>query len=168
MRVRLHKAGREYFTDSQWSEIHDAIEFFINRHDITNVVYDLKITFFDDVRDYVGLFSRLPKLRYGVIQIKYMRDFDEVLNTLFHELTHLRQDIVGDLAWDPACGMQRWKGALYFSPDDTDYFDRPWEIEARQVADKMVVEWGKVKFNNPAYKKPNILIRILDKLWSSI
>lgn len=58
------------------------------------------------------------------------------LSTLAHEMVHVKQFARKELTGN----LQHWKGRDH---SDTDYWDQPWEKEARRLQHKMVVEFEK-------------------------
>jgi hypothetical protein len=58
------------------------------------------------------------------------------LSTLAHEMVHVKQFARAELS--PS--LQHWKGRDH---SDTDYWDQPWEKEARRLQNKMVLEFEK-------------------------
>ena len=72
----------------------------------------------------------------------------EKMIVLMHELVHMKQHIAGELDFGGLiidkdglkCKMTTWMGEE-FDEDGTDYFDRPWEIEAfgRQLG--LFIRW---------------------------
>lgn len=56
--------------------------------------------------------------------------------TLAHEMVHVKQFARGELD----CSLQHWKGRDH---SDTEYWDQPWEKEARRLQHKMVVDFEK-------------------------
>ena len=61
--------------------------------------------------------------------------FGNWLSTLAHEMVHVKQFAKGEL--DPA--MTRWKSNRYV--DHIEYWDQPWEKEARRLQNKLVLEF---------------------------
>lgn len=59
--------------------------------------------------------------------------FGNWLSTLAHEMVHVKQFAKGEL--DPC--MSRWKSNRYV--DHIDYWDQPWEKEARRLQNKLVL-----------------------------
>lgn len=55
---------------------------------------------------------------------------DPLLQTLAHEIVHLKQYVTGELEMNN--NKYVWKGKLWKEPSDADdaYFDSPWEIDA--------------------------------------
>ena len=51
------------------------------------------------------------------------------LSTLAHEFAHVRQFATGIKQWSLEGGKVRWYGQLV-NPNDYDYYDLPWEIDA--------------------------------------
>ena len=58
------------------------------------------------------------------------------LATLAHEMVHVKQFARGELD----CSLQYWKGSNH---TDTEYWDQPWEKEARKLQHKMVIAFEK-------------------------
>lgn len=58
------------------------------------------------------------------------------LTTLAHEMVHIKQFARGELD----CSLQHWKGRDH---SDTEYWDQPWEKEARKLQNKMVLKFEK-------------------------
>ena len=71
------------------------------------------------------------------IEIKKDLPLREKMIVLMHELVHMKQHIAGELEFGGIiigkdglkCTTTTWMGAE-FDEEGTDYFDRPWEIEA--------------------------------------
>ena len=82
------------------------------------------------------------------IEIKKDLPMREKMIVLMHELVHMKQHIAGELEFGGIIigqdGLKRktttWRGAE-FDEEGTDYFDRPWEIEAfgRQLG--LFIRW---------------------------
>jgi len=56
------------------------------------------------------------------------------MSTLAHELVHVKQFARGELTHN----LQYWKGK---DCSDTDYWKQPWEIEARRLQKKLMIEF---------------------------
>ena len=54
----------------------------------------------------------------------------QMIKTFFHEMTHVKQHLVGELIDKPRHRM--WKGEKW---DNKLYSDAPWEVEARTFSD---------------------------------
>ena len=82
------------------------------------------------------------------IEIKKDLPMREKMIVLMHELVHMKQHIAGELEFGGIiigkdglkCKTTTWMGAE-FDEQGTDYFDRPWEIEAfgRQLG--LFIRW---------------------------
>ena len=82
------------------------------------------------------------------IEIKKDLPLREKMIVLMHELVHMKQHIAGELEFGGIiigkdglkCKTTTWMGAE-FDEEGTDYFDRPWEIEAfgRQLG--LFIRW---------------------------
>ena len=63
--------------------------------------------------------------------------FTNWLSTLAHEMVHVKQFARGEMD----LGLTRWKSNNYC--DNIEYWDQPWEKEARKLQHKMVEEFEK-------------------------
>jgi hypothetical protein len=61
---------------------------------------------------------------------------DEILKTIAHEMVHLKQYCKKELNEE----MSNWKGHRV-NLDTMPYFERPWEIEAHEIGDKIYEEF---------------------------
>ncbi len=66
--------------------------------------------------------------RHFIMEVKKSQDKDDFLTTLFHEFTHIAQAV---------------RGQNIFSLEycETDYLDRPFEIEAYEMQEKLLKEF---------------------------
>lgn len=62
------------------------------------------------------------------------------LSTLAHEMVHVKQFARGEVNES----LTRWKNRDY---SDTDYWNRPWEKEARKLQHKMVINFESFEHN---------------------
>lgn len=79
----------------------------------------------------------------------------KILLTLFHELVHIRQYAVGDLA--PTyrhVSHVRWEG-VWLDTETHNYYDLPWEIEAHGRERGLYIRWlnGSTVLSNRAKEK---------------
>ena len=79
-------------------------------------------------------------------------EWEDVLETLFHEMTHLRQYLTGDLV-DVKADVCEWKGKEYSGDwseaheSNSEYWNAPWEVEAREKGAKLLKKWKKLTSN---------------------
>lgn len=64
--------------------------------------------------------------------------FGNWLSILAHEMVHVKQFALNEMD----TGLTRWKSNRYCS--NIDYWNQPWEKEARKLQHKMVAEFDKV------------------------
>ena len=95
------------------------------------------------------------KPREFTVRIDSSQKFKMVLNTIAHELTHVKQWAKGEMF-----EMQRQRKVYKFNKQmvdtkKTDYWDLPWEIEAHGRSIGLVVQWvdeecckGKIKIKD--------------------
>lgn len=81
----------------------------------------LNISFTSSIHPVFGFYEGLDDDEYQ-ITINSKISYEDIVETLFHELVHLSQHIRGDFDQD----MRMWKGKRY----DSSYLDLPWEKEA--------------------------------------
>ena len=79
----------------------------------------------------MGYCLELDNKREFDIEIDRTQPMRKMLETLAHEMVHVKQFARGEL--DP--NMTRWKSNRYVG--DIEYWDQPWEKEARKLQHKM-------------------------------
>lgn len=77
---------------------------------------------------YIDDYNTTGKPRSFVIEVNRKDPENEIIQTLAHEVVHMRQYVYGHLNEN----MSYWKGKKVNS-DKINYFDQPWEIEAIAV-----------------------------------
>lgn len=103
--------GRELLSKQLLKHIHLEIVLVSSIPDLGNCC----VTYFND----------WYKAREFEIQLRRRRSKQGMLQTLAHEMVHLKQFAKGELN----DGHTRWKGS-HIDSDKIDYHDLPWEIEA--------------------------------------
>lgn len=163
MRIRLHKQARELFSEEEWSTIHEAFEFYVKENDLESYNQRVYVKFpaslpsdrvylgigFDVTRGYcltefVYENGKLKPDRF-TIQISRASSMNKILEAIFHEMTHVAQEIRGDFE-KLRDGSERFKGVHYSvdilsKPTYNQYRNFPWEVEAREVSYAMLKKW---------------------------
>ena len=169
MRIRLHKDGRKHFTEDEWTQIIDSLQYYVDEfkldsHDtLVYVRFPAKL----NISHRLGLVDRgvcIAKFKTSFEltpsnTIKSIRavdkfiidivpsSFTKVIETIFHEMTHVVQELRGDFVRNDD-GSEIYKGVHYSvdkltKPTYKEYRQFPWEIEAREVATEMLQKWQK-------------------------
>ena len=147
MRVRLNTKPKQHYTSKEWESFHEAIQFFIDRYNLD------KFKWFDLT---VDLDAELPRLTYGQftprvdryggrIELRRTKKIRRMIETLFHELQHVRQSVENQMTY--VAGHVLWEGRPVLkesSANTIDYYEYhklPWEVDARLVASQTLKEW---------------------------
>lgn len=85
-----------------------------------------------------------------LIELETTLDEDLYIQTLFHELWHMYQHVIGTLR--DKRGVRHWKNS---NAEHIDYDDQPWEIEAREMEEFLYNEY--VGIDDFIYCFPNRL-----------
>jgi hypothetical protein len=80
-----------------------------------------------------------------VIHIYADKSLRRTISTLFHELTHVKQHIYDGFTLTNTSAI--WKSD-YLHLSEEDYWDSPWEVEARQYERKLRKEFFDLTKNN--------------------
>jgi hypothetical protein len=90
---------------------------------------------------YCDVSGETQRPREFLIEMNTYMDEELYIKTLLHELTHLRQWVVGSLRlrYGKMCYNKE-------SVEDTDYWDQPHEIEAREQEETLYLEYMKEKY----------------------
>jgi len=98
--------------------------------------------------------------RHFLIEMNTYMPKELYVKTLFHELTHLKQWVVGSL--------RSKRGKMYYGKEcveDIDYWEQPHEVEARHMEEELYHEYlidkGLVTVEEVAHTFPNRLMRVL-------
>jgi hypothetical protein len=158
MKVKLHLSGKNHFTDQQWADIHNAMQFFIAEYGLSKYRTPVYVMFPTSLGKGPGLADTL-----GETVTRFYRDrdifrvdsftlnigpsgpFNKIIETIFHEMTHVMQGLRGDfMRLDD--GSECYKGVHYSvdilkQPSYKEYMSFPWEVEARDVAKEMLKKW---------------------------
>lgn len=140
MKVYLDTAAKRHYSEAQWKEIHRAIKLFLDVYNMRHLEGSVKI----------DMNASLPWFNYGrcvfyrsdptrhVVHVKrgWTIPFKEVIHTLFHELVHVYQDMVGKVRsidkdtvmWNGTDRVVLLDGMLGVKQ----YYNLPWEVHARE------------------------------------
>jgi len=84
--------------------------------------------------------SRLDRPRSFEIEIHKNMPLRKVLETLCHEMVHVKQYARGELYESTVQGKHRWQGT--WLNKDPNYWDQPWEIEAHGREAGLFIRWA--------------------------
>lgn len=170
MKVRFQRAYRYEFGDKKYEMIREAVRFFLDHHKLND--YNCSVDFYVNSPDVLkksgcsGMIMVNRSNDQARIHVKHTVFFGDVLNTIFHELTHLKQHLTGDLVADYHYGRDIWKGTpfpvMHMNSANfkySHYHKLPWEVEARAVAREMVKLFKQ-------YRKPKKTFWQKLKFWS--
>lgn len=79
-----------------------------------------------------------------LIKVRRDQTKNDVIETVFHELVHVRQIVSGDLLFRGQTMTYRKVDFPTCDPkilSEETYFSLPWEVEARRVAEDLMSEW---------------------------
>jgi len=160
MKVRLHLDGKRLFNEKEWAMIHESFQFFVDEYKLNkyNIPVYIKFPKRLNAGDGMGLdaVSRgqcLTEFYKVGDKIKVERfilsitpgNLNKVIETIFHEMTHVMQELRGDIQRQRD-GSEIYRG-MHFSVDKlkkptyNEYRQFPWEVEAREVSREMFKKW---------------------------
>ena len=121
------------FSEQLQQEVCDAVNFFSDQLFSTklckNIVIELELkSNFKDHGDCEVLeYNSQRKPRSFKIRLRKKKSHKSLIKTLAHELVHVKQFALGEMSEF----HDRWRDGV--DHKDTEYFDLPWEIEARMM-----------------------------------
>jgi len=114
----------------------------------------------EQVYGYCDVVGDTYRPRHFLIEMNTYMPKELYVKTLFHELTHLKQWVVGSL--------RSKRGKMYYGKEcveDIDYWEQPHEVEARYMEEELYHEYlidkGLVTVEEVAHTFPNRLMRVL-------
>jgi hypothetical protein len=114
-------------------ELRDAAKFYtkllLTERQSKHVTLKIKLADTGYDKGYIEWLDRPVKPKEFLITLSNKFKTRETLKSLAHEMTHMKQFIVGDLTDETLRSLPRWKREEVVL-DKMDYFDYPWEIDA--------------------------------------
>lgn len=134
----------------RWNLLHralvrDAVWFAIKHYDLRNFgTLTVKMNYIPEL---YGSAVSLDEDEH-IIFVSAGQSPIDIVKTIFHELWHVRQYIYDGLELQP--NVASWKGREYaFSLDQEydDYYNLPWEVEARAMEKKLFKRYKKERID---------------------
>lgn len=121
------------FSEQLQQEVCDAVNFFsdqlfstkLSKHLVIEL--ELKSNFKDHGDCEVLEYNSQRKPRSFKIRLRKKKSYKSLIKTLAHELVHVKQFALGEMSEF----HDRWRDGV--DHKDTEYYDLPWEIEARMM-----------------------------------
>ena len=121
------------FNEQLQQDICDAVNLFsdylftprLSKHIVIEL--ELKSYFKDHGDCEIMEYNSQRKPREFKIRLRKKKSYKSLIKTLAHELVHVKQFALGEMSEF----HDRWRDGIDYK--DTDYFDLPWEIEARML-----------------------------------
>lgn len=113
----------------------------------------------EQVYGYCDVVGETYRPRHFLIELNTYMDDELYIKTLLHELTHLRQWVVGSL--------RLRSGKMYYDKEPVEFYDywhQPHEIEAREQEETLYVEYLFDELNVPV---PEVVQFFPNRLTSS-
>ncbi len=159
MKLRLHLNGRNHFNEEEWNSIHEAFQFFVDEFKLHKFNTPVYVKFprncssllqEKDVKNRGNCITEFRRIGNNISVEKFILNIapdklDEVHSVIFHEMTHVMQELRGDFK-RLHDGSELYQGVHYSvdiltKPTYKQYREFPWEIEARKVAYDMMKKW---------------------------
>lgn len=134
VKVLFHKKNKEHTNRSNL--VKDAVMFAVDYFDLHTDDWRIEVHVVDETgeKNTVGLHHYYSGKQTSKIYIAAKnRSVSAILSTLFHEFTHAKHVIKGDIYFGPY-GADLWKSSVIMRQPKTydDYWNRPDEIDARK------------------------------------
>lgn len=136
MQVKVKRKARKLWSSMDAALARDAIAFGLDELDLWACDAELQVILRGDYP--CGSYGDCIDLNHEIV-VRVSKQ-SHWLKTLFHELVHVKQYINDELELEQDFAM--WKGRLYKS-DETEYWDSPWEVEARKKEEKLYRKYRK-------------------------
>ena len=130
------------FTHKQKAELAEAAHFFANvlmdPRMVRNLIIDIEHTPKSDVQGECFDEDGTRNPRWFTINLRGARDDDDIIQTLAHEMVHVKQHAKNELQSGVMVAARgglkmssKWMGKVWKPKEKEDhYYDSPWEIEA--------------------------------------
>jgi hypothetical protein len=147
LRVRIHSSYKDHLDEDIVANVKKAIKFSMDYLKINDYNHTVKFYFVETLDSQspsegkaAGRYETLRNLKNSNIYINASISKKEIIKTIFHEMTHLKQVLKQEVCFTPF--GKSWKGSCY--PKDSDYWNLPDEIDARLHENNMYKRWALV------------------------
>ena len=140
------KVKKGYWPAERQHMLYGVVNFAINEFDLADEIraYPLKVILTNFKSDYYGD-SWMPETGY---ELRLTRRFNDkrVIQSVFHEMTHVKQFAFDGL--ELGSRTDKFHGKKYRR---VDYWEAPWEVEARKMEKKLLRKWKKIVDTPPSF-----------------
>ena len=140
------KVKKGYWPAERQHMLYGVINFAINELDLADEIraYPLKVILTNFKSDYYGD-SWMHETGYEIRLNSRFND-KRVIQSVFHEMTHVKQFAFDGL--ELGSRTDKFHGKKYRR---VDYWDAPWEVEARKMEKKLLRKWKKTVDMFPSF-----------------
>ena len=133
------KVKKGYWPAERQHMLYGVVNFAINEFDLADEIraYPLKVILTNFKSDYYGD-SWMHETGYEIRLNSRFND-KRVIQSVFHEMTHVKQFAFDGL--ELGSRTDKFHGKKYRR---VDYWDAPWEVEARKMEKKLLRKWKKI------------------------
>ena len=150
IKARLHKSWNENFSETKVRIVKNVINWSFDYYDLRDknhtidfyAVEKLESIITDSTKTVAGRYIPIRKNK-SEIHINCNMPLFVIIQTLFHEITHLKHVLKHDICFTPY--GKSWRGTKY--PDVSnmsykDYLELPDEKDARKQEINMLIKWS--------------------------
>ena len=140
------KVKKGYWPAERQHMLYGVVNFAINEFDLADEIraYPLKVILTNFKSDYYGD-SWMHETGYEIRLNSRFND-KRVIQSVFHEMTHVKQFAFDGL--ELGSRTDKFHGKKY---KRVDYWDAPWEVEARKMEKKLLRKWKKTVDMFPSF-----------------
>ena len=127
-RMKFNVKARKSWPIKSRSLVKQAAAWGIERLKIDEQPITILFRFMGNNLEDRGMCLQMTENKY-IIHLYSYKSLRNIISTLFHELTHVKQHIYDNFY--VTNGGARWK-SWYYVQQNQDYWNAPWEVEARK------------------------------------
>ena len=142
MRIKLNVKAKSTWSQFDRDIAMAATVWAMEKFDLVDESAVLELKLVADEREDGCAIEMVRHERY-VVRISKGRSVKKTLDTIFHEMTHIKQYFRDGFMMTVEGDKVFWKHEERDFDEEKDYWKAPWEVEARRVAKKMVKEYTK-------------------------
>lgn len=131
---------------ASWSQLHRdvvlaATEFAVQEHNLWNPEHKITVRLCGSHDAHQGSMARTTK-KHFIVWMHPCRNMKVLLETIFHEMTHVKQAVYDGWELHDEDNTAKWKGKKYHNVDEN-YWKVPWEVEARRLGRQLTKRYMK-------------------------
>ena len=138
MRIKMTVKAKASWSTFHRDVVKSAVAYAIDEYGMEDSERSIVVKLIGCEGDHDGAMVKMTKDSF-IVWVSSQTAVRKLLYIVFHEMTHVKQAVFDGWTQHDTEDLATWKGEVvpYNVDDDKDYFNAPWEIEARAMGKEL-------------------------------